>query len=385
MINSSESKLSSINENVFFKEFTFTKNDFIAPDTNTELEFSDNVVWLDDIFMIFEVKERGENSSKNDANWFRNKILNKATKQIKNAQKYLLKYPNIEIINARGEKRNINEQQHYDIQKSIVYDPKAEFDIECRQTKFYVSNDIGLIHLFHIEDYSWVCKFLITPSEIKEYLIFREELFLEHKEKLNLLPEQYVLGHFFETLNTSTLNPRYINNLDNYNPDLHDHDISSLMNTFYHKIRQSKDSNQYKIILAEIAKLNRAELTEFKKRYIQSIKISNQNKHDDPYRIFLPRTNCGFVFIPLQKKYSKHWKNALTNFTLAHQYDQKAYKCIGVIMYGESTELQVEYLEMNWLYSEQEWAYNNEIDTLLKDRNPFRSVKREELPNRYLD
>ena len=48
----SESQLSAINQDVFFKEFTFSKNDFKIED-KSELELADNLVWLDDKCFIF--------------------------------------------------------------------------------------------------------------------------------------------------------------------------------------------------------------------------------------------------------------------------------------------------------------------------------------------
>ena len=48
--NKTENVVSQINSNIFFKEFTFSKNDFKHLDEKQKLEFADNVVWLDDIF-----------------------------------------------------------------------------------------------------------------------------------------------------------------------------------------------------------------------------------------------------------------------------------------------------------------------------------------------
>ncbi len=78
----SENLISTVNTNVFFREFTFSKNDFKDIDSKQELEFADNVVWLEDIFLIFQIKEKGIDTSDNNK-WFQNKILNKAVKQIK--------------------------------------------------------------------------------------------------------------------------------------------------------------------------------------------------------------------------------------------------------------------------------------------------------------
>lgn len=54
MNNPTENVLNQINRNVFFSEFTFSKNDFVV--NNDKLEFSVHLVWLDGTHFIFEVK-----------------------------------------------------------------------------------------------------------------------------------------------------------------------------------------------------------------------------------------------------------------------------------------------------------------------------------------
>lgn len=53
MKNKAENSISTINTNVFFNEFTFCKNDFKALNSKLQLEFADNVVWLDDLLFIY--------------------------------------------------------------------------------------------------------------------------------------------------------------------------------------------------------------------------------------------------------------------------------------------------------------------------------------------
>jgi hypothetical protein len=102
----SENIVTQINSNVFFKEFTLSKNDFKELDTNQKLEFADNVVWLDKLFFIFQIKEREPNST-GDIKWFESKVLKKAVKQIKSTLKYISTYPEIIIENEKGHKLDI--------------------------------------------------------------------------------------------------------------------------------------------------------------------------------------------------------------------------------------------------------------------------------------
>lgn len=52
----SENLVAGISSNVFYKEFTFDKNDFYPEDGKKEL--ADTVLWLDDLLFIIQVKER---------------------------------------------------------------------------------------------------------------------------------------------------------------------------------------------------------------------------------------------------------------------------------------------------------------------------------------
>ena len=377
----SENLISIINSNVFFKEFTFSKNDFKELNTKQNLEFADNVVWLDEIFFIFQIKER-ENSLGDDKKWFDNKVLNKGVKQIKSTLKYLENYPEIFIENEKGHKLNISDvKQNNNPKKIILYKPNSEFKEEIRQIKFYESSEIGLIHLLHSEDYSWICKFLITPCEINEYLNFRERLFLFDKEASKLLPEQYFLAHFLETPKADHFNPAYINTLINFKEDISSFDVSGIIENFAKNIKLINYETEYYPIIAEIAKLNRSELTEFKKRIKLCIEKSEKAEYLTPYKIYIFRTDCAFVFIPLHTKYSKNWKNALKNLTLAQKYDTKAQKCIGVVIFRDENEKK--YFEFYWQYVNEKWEYDEYMESLLAENYPFRESKVNKIDNRY--
>ncbi len=52
-----EAELTGLNENYFFREFTFSKNTF-RPAPNDEAELADNIIWIGDTLIAFQVKER---------------------------------------------------------------------------------------------------------------------------------------------------------------------------------------------------------------------------------------------------------------------------------------------------------------------------------------
>ena len=365
----SEIDVNTINTNVFFKEFTFGFENFIKNSENTEIELADNIVWLDDVAVIYEVKERNQEERKvSFDNWFKNKILNKAVKQIKNTIKVLESQSGITIKNNRGLEIELSSIPLENLGKVIIYNPNEIIPEETRFLKFYCSKEAGLIHLFHLEDYLWVCRYLITPYEVNDYLVFREQFYDIQSSNLDALPEQYILGHYFSDTDFDVMIPDFVELLKKAKADNDSFYLSQYLSDFGDKVEYTKGKNDYYFILREIAKLHRNELKEFKKRFVRLFDLCKKDSFTDPYRIAIS-TGCGFVFLALPKTLSVHWENSLTNITLAHQYEQKLNKCIGVVVFEEAKRFQV-----FWLYSEGEWEYDEDMEIAIK-KLPLRNVK----------
>jgi len=92
--------------------------------------------------------------------------------------------------------------------------------------------------------------------------------------------------------------------------------------------------------------------------------------------MIIPRTNCGFVFIPCPKQFRENQIQGLKNFTYAHKYDQKLNKCLGVSVAQDEGG----YFLIFWAYLEFPWEYDEETDSKLKKSFPFREIKPSESP-----
>lgn len=370
MTTQSENIVSKISSNVFFKEFTFDKNDFYPEDGKKEL--ADTVLWLGDLLFIIQIKERNPSEIKSEVEenkWFENTVLKKAKGQIANSIKYLNKYDEIKIKNGRNHSIDISKANKIGINKVIVYMPNnSPISIEKRSVKFYESSKSGNIHIFNVEDYLWVCKFLITPTELDEYLKFRERIYLKHKELITIYPEQYILGHFLKTDDATVIQEEHIETFSKLVDDVEDYDVSGILNSFLEKIRieEHKESKYYYSILTEIASLKRYELKEFKKRFRQIIEDVKSQNFALPYRFTISRTGCGFVFIPLLQDKIEHWENALLNFTEMYKYKRQLNKCLGVLIYKT-----VEYFEINWAFIKEDWSYNKELEEAVENEAEF--------------
>ncbi len=332
--NKAEELVEKINNSIFFKEFTFSNTE-IKINGNPAVEIADNIVWIDDIVLFYQIKWKNNTTAHegltNSKNWFNNKVIGKGKRQIKETIKYIKDYPDLVIQNDKGFSANLSDINTALAKSIIIYYPDENFPEELRFRKFYRSSEVGLINLFHIEDYLWICRYFVTPAEIYDYLRFRGQLFDGFGQSVDKIPEQLVFSYYISGEEITEISFHQIKYLEKYNEDVGSFDLSNIIRNFFDKIITQKDSS-YLMILKELAKLNRFELKEVKSRLTLSIERIKSESYSLPYRVAFPRTSSGFVFIPLNSTDSKYWQNALHNFTLAHKYDQKLQKCIGVVL-----------------------------------------------------
>jgi hypothetical protein len=373
-----EEYIQIINNNIFLKEFTFSRSEYKLED-NQEIEIADSIVWLDDIFFVVQIKlrnqsESGENSK--EEKWFKNKVLKVAKKQIKNSLDYISNISELSLLNDQNIKIDLTKVPIENARKIIIYLPAANLPEKERFLKFYVSSEIGKIHLFNLEDYKWICQYLITPYEINDYLRFREEIHEIFGSDINLIPEQLILGKYISGEEISGIEPRFINFLNKFEEDVDQFNIFAFLQNFFSKTIKQESESDYLMILKELAKLSRFDLEDFKKRLVLSIENSKKKEYTQPYRMVVPRTNCGFVFVPIgleDKSFRENWHIGLENFTVLHKYDQKLPKCIGVTIFRHPEN--IEWIEIYWSFMEFEWTKEEKLDKLLVDKSPFREVK----------
>src|ERR1700733_12758310 len=90
-----EDALGKLNSDFFFREFTFSSNTF-APTPSEELELADKIVWLDDLLMLYQLKERSvesETTADKERAWFESVVIDHGTRQIRDTLSYLKQYP----------------------------------------------------------------------------------------------------------------------------------------------------------------------------------------------------------------------------------------------------------------------------------------------------
>lgn len=359
----SESTVTEISSNIFFREFTFSSNEFFPPDGQKEL--ADHILWLDELLFIIQTKERNPKDVKNrqtENSWFKNTVLKKAKNQIKDSVSFFRSYGSIRIKNQQDHHLDVAGAYSQFSKKIIIYEPNSRLlDEGNRMVKFYESAEVGNIHIFHMEDYYNISKTLHTPTELDEYLSFRERIYLRHKSTISIWPEQYILAHFLNTDDETAIDASYIQSLPRLARDAADFDMSSIFSGFYEKIHPvaQKESRDYYHILKETAKLKRYELLEFKKRFTEMSDIVGREEFALPARFTNERTGCGFTFIALAGETEK-WENYLFSITELYKYKRKLQKCVGVLMHKDG-----DFRNIYWAYLDSDWEYDKEMELQL--------------------
>ena len=307
--------------------------------------------------------------------WFEKKVLKQATRQIRDTLNYLNNAEVIEIRNHRGHSFDLDVRLVQELCKLIVYLPDEALPESCRKIKHHRSRTAGLIHIIPANDYLGIVRTLLTPTEIADYLSFRAALINKWESEIAEFSESALVGHFLGgDLNAPPSNEFiwYLHNLDHR---IDEWDMSGIIAMFPDRVTTDNLVTDYYSIVRELALLNRTELHEFKKRFQLSLEKARANEFVLPYRMALPRTNCGFVFFPVTKEVLKQRRNGLRNFTFAHKYEMKLPKCIGVSIADDTDG----WFTAEWLYAEFSWTKDEQLEQLLRNNYPFRMVNQREV------
>jgi hypothetical protein len=375
-----EENIAALNEFYFFREFTFSHTTF-RPTPTQEIELADNVMWLGDSLLLYQLKERGivqNASSASEQDWFENKVLKKATHQIRDTLAYLQANAEIKLKNHRQHEFCLRLKAINHIHKIVVYLPHECLPAICQDLKFHRSKTAGVIHIFTARDYKGLIQTLLTPAEFADYLEFREALIDTWRQNLPGLPEQAIVGQYLSGKFDDQPHMKFVKYLEAIEHKADEWDMSGIISNFPERTTTANHPTDYYHIVREIALLKRSGLREFKLRYKFSIENVKGNKFVKPYRMTSLHTNCGFVFIPVTKEFVANRQSALLNLTHALKYDQKLPKCIGVSITHEKDG----WFFVEWCFIEFPWEKDQSMEDKLKQNYPFRVGKVAEL-DRY--
>ena len=296
-----ESEMASLSEHFFFKEFTHSANTF-RPNPSTELELADSIIWLDDMLVLFQLKERKEisrTSPGREARWFERKVIGVGSRQIRDSMKYLDVHGSILLRNHRGHQFELQSDAIADMHKVICCLGNNRLPEACRRKKFHRSRTVGTIRVIAADDCLGVVRSVLTPFELAECLAFRRVLIETWGDAVSPVPEPALVGQFLKGDADRKPDPASRAVLTALDHRTEEWDMSGIIKKFAERVTTDGPAARYYAILKELAKLKRSELKGFKTRFRLSLKECRAGEFALPCRMAIPRTDCGFVFVPL--------------------------------------------------------------------------------------
>jgi hypothetical protein len=151
-----EGLIAGHHEHYFFKECTFSVME--VPSDAGNLEFADNLLYLDGIACLYQMKERTVETSTPEAEekWFKKKVLDNAVKQIKDSVKYIYSRQELKFKNLCNHEVKVSKYDIFQLHLIIMYCPHSLIPQHCLKTKYHISETAGLIHIFSEEEYKRV-------------------------------------------------------------------------------------------------------------------------------------------------------------------------------------------------------------------------------------
>jgi hypothetical protein len=378
----SERFVGQLNANVFFAEFAFASSQLRVPEVG-EVELADHLVLFDDVGLIFQLKERSadvKDDSASLSSWFVRKVRKAAVSQIAKTKAMMRQFAGTRIRNQRGHQVHLPDAPPTRLSSIVIY--HASSTTEFYAPKYCISRSAGFVHFIAAKDYFGVCQSLVTPAEVLEYLAFREDVV----KLLNLAPAQVseaaLVGQFMGGTITIKAIPheRYANILDALIQDREQWDISYLTDHLGEQIKYrdgDASATQYYRILAQLAKLSRAELRELKILLGHATEAVRTDTLELPYRFALPRNDCGFLLLAVPSNMHPKAHQTLMNVSLLSKYELKVSKHVSLSMRRVKS-----FLDIEWMYAEGPVKANEKLDAFLARNYPFRKL-REDLRTRY--
>lgn len=370
----SEEFITRINQNVFYREFTFDRTEIIT-EQNNRVELADNILWIDDMLIVFQIKERNELISKgqsNIENWFSNKVLKKAKDQIKNTNTWIRSCSTVELRNSNGQVLTMHPEDIGKIINIIIYHVDTPLPDSFVPEIKHRTQDGLFIHILSSEDYYQICRYLITPSELYDFLKFREDLLSYYPQ--SPFTEQYILAHYFHNSNDLKMDCSYIDDLEKICTaiELNDNkfNLYPFLNSFRDTVMRANDGIEYIEIVKELAKLNRQEILWFKQRLADVIECANP----DPCEIkpmYIDRTGCAIIIMKPRVDGYVYWENILRNNTEDYKYAKRAARGLGIIVMHDNGDII-----LNWCLDYTPWAYNAELEKTSTELNSLLNSKR---------
>lgn len=367
--------IARLNSGIFVREFTY-KSTLFTGDDGQEREFCDGAVWIGDLMILLQNKERDgafvSGAPDEEAKWFNKKVSKQAVNQLHASVQYLQKEQSLPLANLRGQTVDLTKAKEKVSLTHLValYAPSAKLATDLVMHKGRLSKRVGFVHFLTLDDYVNVCNTLHTPFEVSDYLTFRKEIAQKNPDA-NKVCEKALLGRYLHSPDLSSpvsaSDERHVDKLIN---DTNEFSLANLLAIYLDRTYFGGNDIAYHAILVELAKLRRNMAHEFRKRFSWAMDVCKQRTNLAPSRFYAPALGCPFIFIPLDTTQRDDWYRHLIPMTHLCKYDLKCSKCIGLSIAPDPHDSKF-YL-VNWAYIEFPWEPDDKADALIREIKPFR-------------
>jgi len=368
-----EQRIASVARTLFLPEFSFAANKFKVKEGESEL--ADHVVWVDDLLIAFQLKDRERDLP--EGQWFRKKVLGVATGQVRDTLRFLSVHSEITIENQRGHRFSLTPATLRRRHMVVVYDEPTSVIYRARPNH-HVSRTAGLIHLLRSSDLIDVCRTLITLTEIANYLAFRETIVSVNQ----FLSERAIIGQFLRGAVNELPDERNAEEFSRFRRDRSRFDIRRFFRELPDLIHTNHkgDERNYYNILREYVLLDRFELEQSRIR-IGIVNDSLKKSSNHPPVVMATQRGTCFVWIATPKGYEARRFILLQNMICLAKYVTKMDRCVGIahtIRPDGNIELDMGYLE-------EPWAHDPVAEQCLAEANPFLPFGIEDKPGYRID
>ena len=375
-----EDVVATQNADIFTREFTYGSSLFKSQ-SGHELELCDGAVWIDDLLLLYQLKQRNPEHDTHDPDkerrWFEKKVEKLAVGQLADTMRYLNQERSLPLMNRRGQTLEISTASPSTIQLVILFEASQDLPQDVLFRKGRLSRRVGFVHYLHVKDYGAVCTTLHTPFEIADYLAFRTS-FVQRNPRAHAVSEKALLGKYLIGADSSDeISDEHERVVDRLVDDREEFSISNLLRIYLERIEFGNEGTLYHLILAELAKLRRNMMREFRKRFMWAMEKCRGANFVTPSRFYPVNQGCSFIAIPLPSTEREDWKKHLEAFTHLCKYDFKSRRCIGFTVTPDETEEK--WYNINWLYIDYPWRQDDETDKFLLEQAPFRKSWGEEI------
>jgi hypothetical protein len=334
---------------------------------------ADGIVKIGSLALVFQLKERTEGTldPETERQWFRRKVLGKATDQIKASLRYLAENEKILLTNEQGHEIAVRGGNLEDIKKIVVFLPGRSLPEDCWATKFHVSTTVGFIHIVAAHDYLGILDKLRIPDDVRLYFEYRETVLPRLREAGTVVEEPDIMVAFLSEKDLPE--PGSIGRLRAFVQDLDAFDLSNIMRDLQGHIVNPERSYDYYRIMEEFARVPRSVWREFKTRLVISLEASKARKPHRAFRFAFPKTDCTFMVASMDPDWpvtgvdgTRMRANAVAMFTEAAKYDLKTRVGVGLLISKDG-----EYFQLDWCVVDEPWADNLKMEDLLATTSLF--------------